>query len=72
MFDDFLEFCTLDNSLFRHGLFWVFIFCVTFSYFIRFKLLEARENAIENEIINKYIESQNLRKSGSAGRKPAS
>ena len=56
MFDNFFEHCRLDNMVFRSGLFWGFIFLVTFIRVIQFKIQEAKEKAIEDEIIQRFIE----------------
>jgi hypothetical protein len=38
MFGDFFEFCTLENPVFKGGLFWVLVFIVTGSFVIKFKI----------------------------------
>lgn len=72
MFGNFFEYCTLDNPVFCHGLFWGFIFVVTFFRTVQFKIQEAKEKAIEDAIINKYIEDQKTKKQTIFNKKPDS
>ena len=68
MFKDFFEYCTFDNPVFLSGLFWGVVFLITITRVIHFKLLEAKEKAIEDEIIEKYIKEKNLKRSPQTNR----
>jgi len=56
MFDNFFEYCRLDNSIFLSGIFWGLLLLLTSTRVIQFKMQEAKEKAIEDQIIQKFID----------------
>lgn len=62
MLENFFENCHLDNPVFRSGLFWMLVFAVCLYKVYDFKRQEAKETAIENEIIRKYIQDHKIKR----------
>ena len=58
MLDNFLKYCTLDNPVFLHGLFWGVLFLVTFGFVVNYHLEDARERAIIDQLLSDYTNQQ--------------
>jgi hypothetical protein len=69
MFADFFAHCNFNNPVFLSGLFWGFVFIITFARVVHFKLVEAKEESVEDEIIRNFLADQQARQSTSENRK---
>ena len=56
--EDFFEYCTWDNPVFMHGMFWLAVCLVTGFYTIHYKLEDARESKQEQDLLNSLLKKQ--------------